>query len=125
MKLSPKRTGDILRTDFMSFHQDSHAQINDSTISMFLKSLSMYLATTKPNGLHPERKAESWLAETIHWLLYGSLVIVPLTGWIHHAASTGFAPIWWPFGQNLPFVAKSESTSELFAGFHIIFPIDS
>ncbi|MFT5787073.1 MAG: cytochrome b561/polyisoprenoid-binding protein YceI [Ascidiaceihabitans sp.] len=75
----------------------------------------------KPNGLHPERKAESWLAETIHWLLYGSLVIVPLTGWIHHAASTGFAPIWWPFGQNLPFVAKSESTSELFAGFHIIF----
>lgn len=75
----------------------------------------------KPNGLHPERRAESWLAETIHWLLYGSLVIVPLAGWISHAATTGFAPIWWPFGQTLPFVAKSESTAELFAGLHIVF----
>jgi cytochrome b561/polyisoprenoid-binding protein YceI len=75
----------------------------------------------KPNGLHPERKVESWLAETIHWLLYGSLVLVPLTGWIHHAATTGFAPIWWPFGQDLPFVAKSESTAETFAGLHLVF----
>lgn len=93
-------------------------------VTMFLVALARIgwaLKQPKPNGLHPERKAESWLAETIHWLLYGSLVIVPLTGWIHHAATAGFAPIWWPFGQNLPFVAKSESTAALFAGLHIIF----
>ena len=40
-------------------------------------------------------------------MLYASLVLVPLTGWLHHAASEGFAPILWPFGQNLPFVPKS------------------
>ena len=54
----------------------------------------------------------------MHWLLYGAIVLVPLTGWIHHAASTGFAPIWGPFGQDLPLVPKSEALSALFAAFH-------
>ncbi len=73
---------------------------------------------TKPGPLHPDRKAETFLAELVHWLLYVSLVAVPLTGWIHHAATTGFAPLWLPIGQNLPLVPKSESVAELFAGLH-------
>ena len=79
------------------------------------------LTQIKPAGLHPERKLETLAAELVHWLLYGSLLLVPLSGWIHHAATTGFAPIWWPFGQNLPFVPKSESVAGLFAGLHIVF----
>lgn len=75
----------------------------------------------KPGGLHPERKLETLLAETVHWLLYGSLVIVPLTGWLHHAATSGFAPIRWPFGQDLPFVPKSDRLAEITAGLHIVF----
>ena len=73
---------------------------------------------TKPGLLHPDRKAEAMAAETVHWILYGSLVMVPLTGWIHHAATTGYAPIYWPFGQTLPFVPKSESVAELFGVLH-------
>lgn len=76
------------------------------------------LSQPKPGLLHPENKPEALAAEVVHWLLYGAMVATPLTGWIHHAASTGFAPIWWPFGQNLPFVAKSENLSELFAMLH-------
>ncbi|NIZ13298.1 cytochrome b/b6 domain-containing protein [Phaeobacter sp. HF9A] len=76
------------------------------------------LSQKKPGLLHPERKLEAWAAETAHWLLYGAMVIVPLTGWIHHAATDGFAPIWWPFGQNLPLVPKSELISELFSTLH-------
>ncbi|MEL7090623.1 MAG: cytochrome b/b6 domain-containing protein [Pseudomonadota bacterium] len=72
----------------------------------------------KPGLLHPDRKAETLAAETVHWLLYGSLVVVPLSGWIHHAATTGFAPIWWPFGQNLPLVPKSETLAGVMAGAH-------
>ncbi|MEM6758437.1 MAG: cytochrome b/b6 domain-containing protein [Pseudomonadota bacterium] len=72
----------------------------------------------KPGLLHPERKVETLAAETVHWLLYGSLVVVPLSGWIHHAATTGFAPIWWPFGQNLPLVPKSEALAGMTAGAH-------
>jgi len=72
----------------------------------------------KPGELHPDRKAETFLAELVHWLLYGSLVIVPLSGWIHHAATTGFAPIWWPFGQTLPFVPVDETVAEVFGSLH-------
>lgn len=98
-----------------------HKTLGVTVFFVALARIGWALKQPKPNGLHPDRKAESWLAETIHWLLYGSIVLVPLTGWVHHAATTGFAPIWWPFGQNLPFVAKSESTAALFAGLHIIF----
>ncbi|MGY9045851.1 MAG: cytochrome b/b6 domain-containing protein [Rhodobacterales bacterium] len=79
------------------------------------------LSQPKPAPLHPERRLESWLAETVHWLLYGSLVLVPLTGWMHHAATAGFAPIWWPFGQSLPFIPKSESLADVTAALHIVF----
>ncbi|AHD00876.1 cytochrome b/b6 domain-containing protein [Leisingera methylohalidivorans] len=76
------------------------------------------LSQPKPGLLHPDRKAEALAAEMVHWLLYGSLVAVPLSGWIHHAATTGFAPIWWPFGQSLPFVPKSEVAASFFGGVH-------
>ena len=76
------------------------------------------LRQPKPGLLHPDRKAESLAAETVHWLLYGSLVLVPLSGWIYHAATSGFAPIWWPFGQNLPLVPQSETVAATMAGAH-------
>lgn len=98
-----------------------HKTLGLTVFFVALARIAWALEQPKPNSLHPERRAENWLAETIHWLLYGSLVLVPLTGWIHHAATTGFAPIWWPFGQGLPFVDKSENTAALFAGLHIIF----
>jgi hypothetical protein len=41
-----------------------------------------------------------------------------LTGWIHHAATTGCAPIWLPISQNLPFIPKDEGIAKLFAGLH-------
>lgn len=76
------------------------------------------LSQPKPKLLHGDRRGEALAAETVHWLLYAALVLVPLTGWIHHAASTGFAPIWWPFGQSLPMVPQSESLSKLFSTAH-------
>jgi cytochrome b561/polyisoprenoid-binding protein YceI len=74
----------------------------------------------KPGLLNADKKLESWLAETVHWLLYASLVIVPLAGWISHAAASGFAPIWWPFGQNLPFIPKSTTVEHAFGSLHHI-----
>jgi len=73
-----------------------------------------------PRLLNGDKPAEAWLASSIHWLLYGSLLLVPLSGWVHHAATTGFAPIWWPFGQTLPFVPKDESVAEISATLHYI-----
>ena len=93
-------------------------------VTVFLIALARILwAVTqpKPAGLHPERKLETFAATTVHCLLYGSLLLVPLSGWIHHASTAGFAPIWWPFGQDLPLVPKSENLAAITAGLHIVF----
>ncbi|KIN60734.1 Cytochrome B561 [Sulfitobacter noctilucae] len=76
------------------------------------------LSQPKPGLLNGDKKLESFLAETVHWLLYASLVIVPLAGWIAHAAAAGFAPIWWPLGQNLPLVPKSTGVEHVFSAIH-------
>ena len=75
----------------------------------------------KPGDLNHDRKVQSTLAAVVHWVLYISLVAVPLTGWVHHAATSGFAPIWWPFGQGLPFVPVNENIAEGSAALHWLF----
>ena len=93
-------------------------------VTVFFVALARILwavSQPKPALLNADRKLESFAAEMVHWLLYGSLLLVPLSGWIHHAATEGFAPIWWPLGQNLPLVPKSESLAATTAGLHIVF----
>ena len=92
-------------------------------VTVFFVALARMLwaaSQPKPGLLHPDRKLESMAAETVHWLLYGALVIVPLSGWISHAAAEGFAPIWWPLGQNLPLIPKSVGIEHFFAGVHFV-----
>lgn len=73
---------------------------------------------TRPRALHPERRLETFLAELVHFTLYAAMIVMPLSGWISHAATTGFAPILWPFGQSLPFVPKSLAVATVFATLH-------
>ena len=66
-------------------------------VAAFLAALLRILwavAQPRPGLPNGDRRAEAFLAALIHWALYGALVIVPLSGWVHHAAQTGFAPIW-------------------------------
>ncbi|WP_411889863.1 cytochrome b/b6 domain-containing protein [Yoonia sp. SDW83-1] len=105
-----------LKAQLFSFHKTLGVIIFVVALGRILWALTQ----TKPGGLHPDRKGETMLAELVHWLLYLSLVAVPLTGWIHHAATSGFAPLLLPIGQDLPLVPKSESVSELFASLHWI-----
>ena len=97
-----------------------HKTVGVATFFVGVTRILWALTQARPAPLHPDRRAETWLAGLVHWLLYGSLVLVPLTGWIHHAASEGFAPIWWPFGQDLLLVPKDEALSAAFAGLHIV-----
>jgi cytochrome b561/polyisoprenoid-binding protein YceI len=114
----PYDTGEQLATKawFFSLHK---------TLGVFLFAVALArilwaLSQTKPGPLHPERRTEPTLADIVHWLLYGSLVVVPLSGWVHHAATSGFAPIWWPFGQSLPLVPQSDALAGWTATLHII-----
>lgn len=89
-------------------------------LAFFLAVLRIVWAISqpKPGLLNGENKLESWAAETVHWMLYGAMVVVPLSGWIGHAAAAGFAPIWWPFGQGLPMVPKSTAVEHFFGALH-------
>ncbi|MBL4767011.1 MAG: cytochrome b/b6 domain-containing protein [Rhodobacteraceae bacterium] len=61
---------------------------------------------------------QALLADAVQYLLYATLILAPLAGWAHHAATSGFAPIWWPLGQSLPLIAKSDDLAATFAGLH-------
>lgn len=86
-----------------------------------LARIGWALSQPRPGLLNADRRAEALAAETVHWLLYGSLLLVPLSGWVHHAAAEGYAPIWWPFGQTLPFVPKSDAVAGTAAALHLVF----
>jgi len=75
----------------------------------------------KPGVIWKQSRAQSFLAELVHWTLYASLILVPLTGWMTHAATEGFAPIKWPFGQELPFIPNDPELAERFATAHSFF----
>ena len=97
-----------------------HKTLGVTVFFVALARIVWALTQPKTGLLNADKRLESWLAETVHWLLYGSLVIVPLAGWISHAAASGFAPIWWPLGQGLPFIPKSTAIESTFSAVHEI-----
>lgn len=98
-----------------------HKTVGVTAFFTALARIIWAISQTKPHALHPDRTLETFAGEAVHWLLYISMLMVPLSGWLHHAASVGFAPILWPFGQSLPMVPKSEAVSAFFAGGHSVF----
>ena len=116
---APFDTNEALARKALLF--STHKTLGIVTLAVALARILWAIAQAKPGAIHPTRRAETFLATLVHWLLYGSLVLVPLTGWISHAATEGFAPIWLPVGQNLPFVPESERVAEVAAALHIIF----
>lgn len=78
------------------------------------------IVQTVPGPARAARPAEHWLAGLVHWLLYTALILVPLSGWVHHAATEGFAPILWPLGQGLPLVPKAEWLAHATGLVHVV-----
>ncbi|MEY8143413.1 cytochrome b/b6 domain-containing protein [Falsihalocynthiibacter sp. CO-5D18] len=89
----------------------------------FVAVLRILWATTqpKPGLLNADNPAEATAAEAVHWLLYFSLVLVPLSGWLHHSTAAFSAPILWPFSAILPELPKSELFSHITSGWHGVF----
>ncbi len=98
-----------------------HKTLGITLLALALLRILWTLTQTKPAPLHVERRVETFLAGTVHWLLYASLILVPMVGWVSHAASAGFAPIWWPLGQGLPLVPQSTAVKDIAGNLHIIF----
>ncbi|WP_411838337.1 cytochrome b/b6 domain-containing protein [Paracoccus sp. ME4] len=98
-----------------------HKTLGVAALVVALARIAWALSQTRPAPVHPERRLETLLAEAVHWTLYGSMVLVPVTGWIEHAATDGFAPILWPLGQGLPLVPKSPALATVMAEVHHVF----
>lgn len=98
-----------------------HKTLGVAAFAVALLRILWALGQPRPVALHPDRRLEVWAAEAVHWTLYLSLVLVPLSGWVRHAASDGFAPILWPLGQGLPLVPKSDAVAEAAGMAHWVF----
>ncbi|MFN3524490.1 MAG: cytochrome b/b6 domain-containing protein [Paracoccus sp. (in: a-proteobacteria)] len=106
-----------LKVQVFSFHKT----LGIAALAVALARIGWALTQSRPAPVHPGRGAETLLAEAVHWTLYASMVLVPLTGWIEHAATEGYAPILWPLGQGLPLVPKSPALAMTMASVHHIF----
>ena len=115
----PFGTGEELARKALLF--SLHKTIGISAFAVALLRILWAVSQPRPMPLHPERKAETLLAGIVHWSLYAAMIVVPLSGWIHHAATEGFAPILWPFGQTLPGIERSAAVAELSSATHWIF----
>jgi cytochrome b561/polyisoprenoid-binding protein YceI len=115
----PFATGDELASKAQLF--SIHKTLGLAAFGVALIRILWALTQTRPEPVHPDRTLETRLAELVHWSLYISLVAVPLSGWVHHAATDGFAPILWPLGQDLPLVPTSESVASTAAAMHWLF----
>jgi cytochrome b561/polyisoprenoid-binding protein YceI len=115
----PAETSDDLLAKARLF--SVHKTLGVTLFAVAVLRIGWALVQPRPAELHPDRRWETFAARTVHWLLYGSLVLVPLAGWVAHAATTGFAPILWPLGQDLPFVPKSDVLYHSAASLHIVF----
>lgn len=99
----------------------AHKTIGVAVLILALLRIVWVLGQIHPRPLHPQRRIETWLADTVHWALYGGMVLMPLSGWLLHAAAPGegFSKILWPFGQRLPGVPQDAALTEKLAAFHM------
>ena len=94
-----------------------HKTIGIAALVVALLRIGWAIVQPHPNLIHGGWEALA--AKTVHWLLYGAIVAMPIFGWLHHAALDGYAPIWfWPIGDSLPFVPKSEAVASFFGIAH-------
>jgi cytochrome b561/polyisoprenoid-binding protein YceI len=114
----PIGTSDQIETKFALF--SLHKTIGVTVLGLALLRIGWAAFQPRPVALHPERRLESWAARTVHFTLYALLVLVPLSGWLHHSATSGLAPIRWPFAQRLPFVPEDEQVSHFFSTWHFV-----
>lgn len=114
----PYDTGEALAQKAWFFSM--HKSLGVAIFFLALGRIAWAITQPHPGLLNADKPAEAGLAILAHWILYISLIVVPLTGWIHHAATAGFAPIWWPLGQDLLLVPKDETVAHTFKALHII-----
>lgn len=91
-------------------------------IVLFLSILRIIWAFVNPTPglLNADHGAEAFAAKTVHWLLYFTIIAMPLTGWLEHSGTEGFAPIWGFLPERIPFVPTTEAWVKFWANAHFL-----
>jgi cytochrome b561/polyisoprenoid-binding protein YceI len=95
-----------------------HKTIGMTALAVALIRIAWAIIQPHPRPLHGGM--EGFAAKTVHFLLYGTIIAMPILGWLHHAAAEGFAPIWWPLSQDLAFIPKDVALSNFFKTAHFV-----
>ena len=103
---------------FKSWFYSVHKTLGVTALLVAVTRVVWTVCHARPGTLVAHTKLESLAAKTIHWMLYGATILMPLTGWLHHSASEGAAAIWWPFSQDLLLVPKSAQLAMFFGSAH-------
>lgn len=114
-KFAPRSADTV---SFLQLLYSTHKTIGVTVLVLAVLRVGWAIWQPHPVALHPERRLETFTAEAAHWLLYAAIFVLPLSGWVMHSAEIGYAPIWWPFPQNLPFIPKSEVIADTAATVH-------
>ncbi|MFC3229532.1 cytochrome b/b6 domain-containing protein [Marinibaculum pumilum] len=108
--------------DRVVFYYGLHKVIGIATLAVVLVRIGWAIANPHPGLLNAGRRLEAFAASAIHWVLYGAILLMPVSGWLYHASHAGSAPILWPpgldLGQGLPLVPKSHELSRFFGELH-------
>lgn len=105
---------------YKSWFYSLHKTLGVTVFLIAIGRVFWALTQSRPSPLYPERKLESLTAQTVHWMLYACIILMPLTGWLHHSATEGFAPIWGPYPQDLPWTPKSADFADFFGTAHFL-----
>lgn len=104
------------------FYYSLHKTLGIATLVVVLLRIGWAIVSVHPGLLNADRRMEAFAAAAVHWVLYGAILLMPLSGWGQHAALAGAAPIWWPaaldLGQGLPLIPVSVTLSQAFGIVH-------
>ena len=114
-RLSPDSTQEVERAFFLF---SLHKTIGMVVLTLAILRIAWWLFQPRPIPLHTERPLETIIAQTVHWLLYVLILLMPITGWLHHSATTGLADIWGPFPQRVALVPQTIQWEEFFGWMH-------
>ncbi len=95
-----------------------HKTIGMTVLVLAILRIGWWLFQPRPLPLHNDRPVETIAAQTVHWLLYALILLMPLTGWLHHSATSGLAEIWGPYPQRVSFVPQTTAWEEFFGWAH-------
>ena len=114
-RLKPQSLDEVERTFFLF---SLHKTLGMMVLTLSVLRIAMLFLQPRPHPMTGHRPVEHFVAQTVHWLLYVLIILMPLTGWLHHSATFGYAEIWGPFPQRIGFVPESLVLEEFFVWAH-------